>query len=143
MEDYYKLLEVSRTATQAEIKKAYRRLAKKYHPDANPGNEKTAQMFTQISSAYAALSDETKKSVYDQQLAGGSSPDDYKRTSRTQSNRAYKMSMEELFKGNNRIFENFFGFDQNGKNEFDGTDENIKPMKTKDVMDGLFGKLRF
>lgn len=64
--DYYKLLELDRTASQADIKKAYRRLARKYHPDLNP-NDKEAQLrFQQINEAHEVLSDPEKRKKYDE-----------------------------------------------------------------------------
>lgn len=63
--DPYKLLGVSKTATEAEIKKAYRQLAKKMHPDANPGNEKAADRFKEITAAYTLLSDKNLRAQYD------------------------------------------------------------------------------
>ena len=61
--DYYKVLGVSDTATDKEIGKAYRKLAKQYHPDANPGSE---ERFKEISAAYDVLGDETKRKEYDE-----------------------------------------------------------------------------
>lgn len=65
MENYYSILGVSKTASQDEIKKAYRKLALKYHPDRNEGDEKASEMFKKISEAYSVLSDEQKRSEYD------------------------------------------------------------------------------
>ena len=59
--DFYKLLGVERTANQGQIKHAYRKLAMKYHPDKNPGNEEAAEKFKELSTAYAVLSDPNKK----------------------------------------------------------------------------------
>lgn len=65
-EDYYQLLEVPRTASEAEIKKAYRRLARKYHPDVNPGNKAAEDKFKKLSAAFEILSDPKKKKLYDE-----------------------------------------------------------------------------
>lgn len=66
MKDYYKTLGVGEDAGLEEIKKAYRRLAKQYHPDANPGNKTAEEKFKEISEAYDVLSDPQKRQQYDQ-----------------------------------------------------------------------------
>ncbi len=63
--DFYKVLGVERTANQGQIKHAYRKLAMKYHPDKNPGDEEAAEKFKEVSTAYAVLSDPNKKRQYD------------------------------------------------------------------------------
>ena len=63
--DYYKLLGVNKSASAEEIKKAYRKLAMKYHPDRNKGNKEAEAKFKQMSEAYAVLSDEEKRKQYD------------------------------------------------------------------------------
>lgn len=64
--DYYEVLGVSRDASEEEIKKAYRKLAKKYHPDMNPGDKNAENKFKEASEAYAVLSDADKRRQYDQ-----------------------------------------------------------------------------
>lgn len=64
-DDYYKTLEVPRGATKEEIKKSYRNLAKKYHPDLNKDNDKAADKFAQVSEAYEILEDDEKRQRYD------------------------------------------------------------------------------
>ncbi|KIM39903.1 hypothetical protein M413DRAFT_446823 [Hebeloma cylindrosporum] len=64
--DYYKLLDISKTATDDEIKKAYKKMALKWHPDRNKGSEEANRKFKEISEAFEVLSDSNKRAVYDQ-----------------------------------------------------------------------------
>jgi DnaJ-class molecular chaperone len=66
VKDYYKILAVSENAAPEEIKKAYRQLAKKYHPDANPGDKAAEERFKEINDAYDVLGDPNKRKKYDQ-----------------------------------------------------------------------------
>ncbi|MFM8771687.1 MAG: DnaJ C-terminal domain-containing protein [Candidatus Kapaibacterium sp.] len=64
--DYYKELELERNASEDDIKKSFRRLARQYHPDTNPNNPQAEERFKRISEAYEVLSDTTKRAKYDQ-----------------------------------------------------------------------------
>ena len=64
-QDYYELLEVDKNASGEEIKKAYRKMAMKYHPDRNPGDKEAETKFKEINEAYEVLKDEQKRAAYD------------------------------------------------------------------------------
>jgi molecular chaperone DnaJ len=70
--DFYRILAVAENATSEEIKKAYRKLAKQYHPDANPNDPAAADRFKEVSEAYSVLSDDAKRRQYDQMRKYGS-----------------------------------------------------------------------
>src|SRR5262245_46529051 len=66
MPDFYKTLDVERGASADEIRKSYRRLARKYHPDLNPGDKVAEERFRKVQEAYDVLSDAKKRQMYDQ-----------------------------------------------------------------------------
>ncbi len=105
MEDlcYYEVLQVSKDATTAEIKKAYRKLALKYHPDKNPGDKEAEEKFKIVNEAYAVLSDDEKRRIYDmygkEGLGNGNS-------------RGFSSSMDDIMDIFNSMFGDAFGFGQ-------------------------------
>lgn len=117
MMDYYKILEVDQDATAAMIKKSYRVLAKKYHPDLNPENEEAARKFVQINEAYNILSDETSRAKYDRQR--NEPQKESEQGQHDDKETQYKYSREESvkvdFENWDTQFEDFFGFDPRSK----------------------------
>jgi len=121
--DYYKSLEVSKNATADEIKKSYRKLARKYHPDVNPGNKQAEEKFKEISEAYEVLSNAENRKKYDQLgadfkkyeqtgHAGGGGFDWSKYAQQQQGGRQYQyQSSEDAFGGGgfSDFFESIFG----------------------------------
>jgi len=146
MEDYYKILEVSNTATVDEIKKSYRKLAKKYHPDANSGDIAAEAKFKKVSEAYEILSDETKRSDYDRRTGSSQNTTDFtnaqtKTTSRSSYTR--KSFDSKDFARSGDVFEDFFGFNPKTKEgNINKNNDNVKAMKTKDAFDAIFNRNR-
>jgi molecular chaperone DnaJ len=115
MADYYELLELQRTATAEEIKKAYRQKAIKFHPDKNPGDKEAEKRFKEISEAYEVLSDEKKRQLYDRHgkdaFNGGYSPGGHPGAggfgSMDEALRTFMGAFGGM--GGDNVFESFFG----------------------------------
>jgi molecular chaperone DnaJ len=122
-EDFYKILGVPKKASQEEIKKAYRKLARKWHPDINPGNTEAEQKFKDISRAYDCLGKEDKRKLYDEfgeeGLQGGFDPEkarEYKQWGSFQQGASAKAGQEfGRYQSYEDIFGDLFGFGEGRK----------------------------
>jgi molecular chaperone DnaJ len=103
--DYYEVLGVGRTADEEEIKKAYRKMALKYHPDRNPGNKEAEESFKEAAEAYEVLHDAQKRDLYDRFGHEG-----LKNTGFSGFG-----GFEDIFSSFGDIFEDFFGFGRRGR----------------------------
>lgn len=98
--DYYKVLDVSKSATTAEIKKAYRKLARKYHPDVNPNDKTAEQKFKEINEANEVLGDPEKRKKYDKYGKDWQHGEAYEQAQRQQqSQRQYQHHASGGFEG--------------------------------------------
>ena len=125
--DYYDVLGVNKKADDQEIKKAYRKLAKKYHPDTNPGDKKAEQLFKEVTEAYNVLSDKEKRKLYDQfghaafDGSMGSNPEDFAGSGQFNYGGNYGGTYSRSYSGNysgnmDDMFEDMFGsFFKKGK----------------------------
>ncbi len=143
--DYYKVLGVSSGASVDEIKKAYRALAKKYHPDANPNNKAAEETFKKVSEAYYVLSDTKKRQEYDQykqsgysqnfgggqgfQGAQGFNYDDILRAFSQQQRGGRGGSFRVRYGGAGNIFEGLFG-GMSDSEEYEDEDSSVSQTKT-------------
>jgi len=113
VKDYYKILGVSKNATKDEIKKAYRSLARKYHPDHNPDNKESEEKFKEVQEAHEVLSDEEKRKTYDMfgsaEFRPGGQTTWRKAGDPGGKNYQYTYSSQD-FTGFEDIFKDIFGF---------------------------------
>lgn len=140
MKDLYAILTVPHGANQEEIKKNYRKLSKKYHPDINQNNKVAEHKFKEISQAYAVLSNIKLRQEYDMKLAGKKKVEIPKEPE-TQSQH---FSAGEVNIGNVAMqFGHFFGFDPKNKDRkmnVAGTSQagNKNPLDTSHIFEGFF-----
>jgi curved DNA-binding protein len=113
--DPYSVLGVSRTASQDEIKKAYRKLAKKHHPDVNPGNKQAEEKFKEVSAAFEILGDEKRRKLFDEfgpdALRTGFDPDRARQYQRWSSGQGFHAQGPQGAPPGGNPFEQFGGFD--------------------------------
>ena len=144
--DYYKVLGVAKTASDAEIKKAYRKLAIQYHPDKNPGDKEAEEKFKEAAEAYSVLSDKDKRARYDQfghAGMGGAAGGGFSDFGDFDLNDIFSSVFGHGFSG----FGGFGGFGGGGgrasQRKFRGSDLRVKvKMSLKDVSTGVEKKFK-
>ena len=130
--DYYKILEVSENADILKIKKKYRKLAMKYHPDRKAGDEKAAKKFREITEAYEVLSNEKRRKEYDYKRENERNPKKNKNNKENFKNKYSENNFsfgKEFFKSAAEMkgmFENSFGLDKMAKNKVKAEKESVK-----------------
>jgi len=110
--DYYKVLEIDKNATEAEVKKAYRKLARKYHPDLNPNDKESERKFKEINEANEVLSHPENRKKYDQHGEDWKQSDEYNQAKQQQSRRGGQQGGFGGFSGGgdySDFFESMFG----------------------------------
>src|SRR5450755_2251380 len=108
--DYYKILGISKTASEEDIKKAYRKLARKYHPDLNPTDKEANRRFQQINEANEVLSDPEKRKKYDQYGENWQHAEQFEQARQQQRHQPEGRWQEEGFSGAD--------FDEGGFSDF-------------------------
>jgi molecular chaperone DnaJ len=137
--DYYKILGVEKNASDDVIKKAYRKMAKKYHPDANPNNPEAESKFKEVAEAYENLSDSQKRSNYDR---FGSSGNPFGGAGSS----GFGYSMDDLFSQFGDVFGDSFGRRYGGgqRRTQRGSDLRMKVTLTiEDILNGVNKKLKY
>lgn len=130
--DYYKILEVSENADILKIKKQYRKLAMKYHPDRNAGDERAAKKFREITESYEVLSNEEKRKEYDYKRENENNHTKKKNDKENFKNKYSENNFsfgKEFFKSAAEMkgmFENSFGLDKMIKNKAKDEKESVK-----------------
>ncbi len=131
--DYYKILDVSKTATEKEIKTAYRKLARKYHPDLNPDNKEAEIKFKEINEANEVLSDPENRKKYDKYGKDWKHGEKYEKAKRQQQRHSEYQSGQQGFSNEeySEFFESMFGggrssYNQGHSPKFKGQDYNAE-----------------
>lgn len=135
MKNFYDILGVLKSASKGEIQKAFRNLAKKYHPDLNPNNKAIEIKFKKINEAYEILKDEEKRKEYNKKLFGGTAEkaEKFQKTTKQTKTKFDFSSIDDSF-------ENFFGFEaKTGNITNENKLKNKNPLDTSDLFEKFMG----
>ena len=136
--DYYKILGVNKTTSQDDIKKVYRRLAKKYHPDLNPDDPEAERKFKEVNEAYETLGDADKRSVYDGKSENTQTEPVKKSQTKTQSKAPAGGSFtQDLYEQMMRQSKDFFDVEKQAKEKKVRAEKN--PINTDSLFSSYFG----
>lgn len=141
VKDYYKILNISINANSDEIKKAFRSLAKKYHPDRNKDDKEALRKFQEVNEAYEVLSNEDSRKKYTQEM---DKENNNNKETNSESNKSDNSNKKYQDKGEsienlNKYFESFFGFDANSNNiNKDKLKKEKNPIDTSKMFESFF-----
>lgn len=124
--DYYKILEIDKKASDKEVKAAYRKLARKYHPDLNPKNLEAEKKFKEINEANEVLSDPEKRKKYDEYGKNWKQADEFKNAQKQQSYQSKESNFEGYSDDFSDFFESMYGNRGNRQTRFRGQDLNAE-----------------
>lgn len=143
MENYYNVLGVSQTATEEELKSAYRKLAKRYHPDSHPNDAECEIRFREINEAYNVLGDPLKRKKYDEENCRNKSGEMSGQHKEQREQGGQKKGSSQVdFENIYRNFEQFFGFHPQTKevtNEEKLKPKSANPLDTTDIFERFMG----
>lgn len=136
--NWYRILEISEKATEQEIKAAYRRLAKKYHPDTHANDKSYVDKFNDISEAYQILGDANKRQEYDRK---GGQHQQESTNHRQKAKEGQQTAPDFNFENMNKNFESFFGFNPDTKDitREDKVKMKKNPLDTTDMFERFMG----
>lgn len=137
----YEVLGLSQQAAEAEIKRAYRKLSKEYHPDAHPGDANCEKKFREVSEAYRVLSNPEKRKTYNQELQAAKQNRQHIPPRKGTDRQTNQMSGFD-FQNINKSFESFFGFNANTKkvvNEDKLAPKTKPPLDAGDMFETFMG----
>ena len=135
--NYYEVLGVSRTASQEEIKKTYRRMARQYHPDLNPGDKAAEAKFKDIVEAYETLSNPELRKKYDEKSSG----ETVEKPSQKKSEASSDVFTQDIYDQMMGHFKDFFDVVKQAKAKAESAAKKRNPLDAGDLFQSYFGSV--